>query len=357
METVLWVAGGTLLVLASLIEALVAVFHQDRGGIVTPLVHRVTWWSAMQLSRVVPAARRFLMALVGPVMITLHLVLWLSAFVVGFAMIYYPFLYEFISKDELPLRGFISSLYYSGSTGAVLGLGDISPRTPVMQMITVLEAGLGFALLTGTISYVLQAVSQLAARDQLIMRVLAETGGTGKGSDLFRRTLGEETLDDVHDRISTLVDSTQKLLQLMHESPHPVVFYRSERPYYDPEVTFQALAEMAMGTAILAQDPKYRRLKPVGEDFIYTTRGLYAILDKYYVKSSSLRQVQHLKSDSQPGGLIRFQQELASVSAVQADETPPEVQRLALLVASCLTQLESITYWNIEHENRFHAPF
>jgi hypothetical protein len=93
--------------------------------------------------------------------------MWAVAFVLGLSLVVWPNLEDYRSKPGLsrPL-GFIDAFYYSGVTVSVLGYGDITPTTGPLKVLAVAASGLGFAVLTGLVTYLVQVI-QAPARLRL----------------------------------------------------------------------------------------------------------------------------------------------------------------------------------------------
>jgi hypothetical protein len=95
-------------------------------------------------------------------MIPVSLAVWLTLEIVGFALLYHPGLLA--DGFDVPAGsepGLVLALYTSIVTLSTLGYGDVTPTAPLFQALTGLEALIGFALLTLTISYVLNVYSVL----------------------------------------------------------------------------------------------------------------------------------------------------------------------------------------------------
>ena len=67
--------------------------------------------------------------------------------------------------------GFLDDLYLSGTTFFTLGMGDVVPRVAVAKLITVGEAGLGFAFLAIMIGY-LPVIYQAFSRREIAISML-----------------------------------------------------------------------------------------------------------------------------------------------------------------------------------------
>ena len=83
--------------------------------------------------------------------------------------------------------GFFTDLYMSGTTFFTLGLGDVTPRTELARLITVIEAGLGFGFLAVVISYLPVLYGAFSAREVNISLLDARAGSPPSASEMLRR--------------------------------------------------------------------------------------------------------------------------------------------------------------------------
>ena len=95
--------------------------------------------------------------------------------------------------------GFLDDLYFSGSTFFTLGLGDAVPRVDLAKVMTVTEAGLGFAFLAIVIGY-LPVIYQAFSRREIAISMLDARAGSPPAAvellwrqrdDAERRGLGQ----------------------------------------------------------------------------------------------------------------------------------------------------------------------
>jgi hypothetical protein len=148
---------GALLIVLGLVDVFLTVLHYDGSSLFGPRVNRGTWWAVRTATAPLPRRwRSYLRCLGAPLMIPVSLAVWLSLEVVGFALLYLPGLqagqFHLVEGNE---PGFGLALYTSVVTLSTLGYGDVTPTAPPFHTLTGFEALIGFALLTLTISYIL----------------------------------------------------------------------------------------------------------------------------------------------------------------------------------------------------------
>src|SRR5205814_10318286 len=89
-----------------------------------------------------------------------------------------------------PLRAtgpFIDDLYISGTTFFTLGLGDVQPVGHVARLITVAEAGTGFAFLAIVVAYVPVLYQSFSRREAQLTLLDAWAGSPPAGAEVLRR--------------------------------------------------------------------------------------------------------------------------------------------------------------------------
>jgi hypothetical protein len=122
----------------------------------------------------------------GPSSLILLLMVWAATMVVGFALIFYsvdsPF-NDATTQGE-PLR---TDLYVSGTTIFTLGLGDVTPRSPLTRVIVVLEAGTGLGFLAVVMGYFPVLYGAFSRREVSISLLDARAGSPPTAAELMRR--------------------------------------------------------------------------------------------------------------------------------------------------------------------------
>lgn len=119
-------------------------------------------------------------------------VLWAVTVIVGWALMYWPHLsagFSFATGlTPTEHAGFLDAVYISIVTMATLGLGDIAPADGWLRILGPIEAVVGFALLTATVTWVLGIFPALARRRAVALRI----------SQLRRADVSERALSTPH---------------------------------------------------------------------------------------------------------------------------------------------------------------
>ncbi len=161
---------GVGLVMAALRDLFHTLWHPTRHAGLSRLVMTAMWSLARRLR-----ARRRVVGLVGPLAMVTVVGLWAAVIILGWAIIYWPYMpgaFTFTPGSRAAQHSaLLDSAYLSLVTVATLGLGDITPAAGWLRLASPLEALVGFALLTATVSWVLEVYPALTRRRVLAVRL------------------------------------------------------------------------------------------------------------------------------------------------------------------------------------------
>ena len=166
-------AAGAVLVLLTLRDVFYELFRPGGDGTLSRLLRRGAWRGFHALA----GRWRGALLLAGPAILVATIALWAAALAVGGALLIWPQLpegYRFASPLVGGLEtGFDTALYVSVVTLTTLGFGDVTPTTSALRLVAMLEASVGFALLTAGISWIQAVYPVLARRRALAERLTA----------------------------------------------------------------------------------------------------------------------------------------------------------------------------------------
>lgn len=169
-----WLAtvAGAALILAAERDVFHTLLHPSGSGTLSSQVLRIIWKTSHRLG-----ARA--VGLAGPIGIVSVIGFWTAFLAVGWALIYVPHLpAAFQYSSGVPARGgFAEAVYVSLVAMTTVGFGGIVAETAPLRLALVLEAMLGFALLTAAISWVLSIYPALGRRRSLAARIDILLGG------------------------------------------------------------------------------------------------------------------------------------------------------------------------------------
>jgi Ion channel len=187
----------------------------------------VTWkqWSrAAALFRTERRRERFL-AIFGPLSLLGLAGVWALGLLFGFAGLQWS-----AGSNLRPLRAtgrFVDDLYLSGTTFFTLGLGDVRPVGHLARLITVAEAGTGFAFLAIVIAYFPVLYQSFSRREAQLTLLDAWAGSPPAAVEVLRRLAARNELHALQSFLKDWEYWCSELLE-SHISYPAVAFFRSQ---------------------------------------------------------------------------------------------------------------------------------
>lgn len=229
MRTISAILGGVLIlfVLWEGFETVVLPRRVIRRIRLTRFFYRCTWLPfAAIVRRVLPSKHQeSYLGFFGPLSLPLLLGVWACGMVTGFGLLYWANAASFKALQGTP--GFLTVLYLSGTTFFTLGLGDITPITPLTRALTVIETGLGFGFLALVLSY-LPALNQSFARREVPITLLdARAGSPPTAVEMLRRHQTEEGKEALRQLLYEWEHWSAELLE-SHLSYPVLAYFRSQ---------------------------------------------------------------------------------------------------------------------------------
>ncbi|GEC08945.1 hypothetical protein SSP24_66000 [Streptomyces spinoverrucosus] len=264
---------GAGLVMVTLRDLFHTLWHPTRHGGLSRLVMTALWRLARRFR-----ARRRVVGLVGPLAMVTVVCMWASFIVLGWAIVYWPHMpgsFTFSPGSEAAQEpALVDSVYLSLVTVATLGLGDIAPGEGWLRLVSPLEAVMGFALLTATVSWVLEIYPALTRRRVLAIRLalLRDSDPTQQQLDC---TAGAVLLDSLATEVVRVrLDFTQY----------------AEAYYFHDGEDHSSLAAMIGYAAALAergQSAGRPEVRLAGDLLAGALRDLAAILDQRFLHTGA----------------------------------------------------------------------
>jgi hypothetical protein len=186
------------MVLRDAFETIVLPRRVQRRFRPTSLFYRTSWpvWRGVA-TRLPGRFRDGALGWFGPLSLLVLLALWAFGIVIAFGTLHWA-AGSALQRDGT-VAGFLDDLYFSGSSFFTLGLGDVVPRAALAKVLTVTEAGLGFAFLAIVIGY-LPVIYQAFSRREIAISMLDARAGSPPAAgellwrqrdDAERRGLGQ----------------------------------------------------------------------------------------------------------------------------------------------------------------------
>jgi ion channel len=193
---------------------------------------RRTWipWKKMAGCIRTPSLQQSFLGYYGPLSLIMLMVFWAVSLILGFALLQYGTGgHEQLGQEVIT---FDKILYHSGETFFTLGYGDIVPTTRIARLLSVLEAGMGFAFLGVVIGYLPVVYGSFSRREIQISMLDARAGSPPTASELLMRLVGasEETAIDQKVLDAVLRDWERWSAELLESGiSYPVLsFFRSQ---------------------------------------------------------------------------------------------------------------------------------
>lgn len=151
----------------------------------------IPWYFLARRMR--PGKRREgFLSVFGPLSVLILFGVWALGLILGFAMVQWA---AGSVMEPGGARPFRAELYMSGTSFFTLGLGDVTPRTPLARLVTVLEAGTGFGFLAVVISYLPVLYGAFSRREVNISLLDARAGSPPTAAELLRRHTRQQNLE------------------------------------------------------------------------------------------------------------------------------------------------------------------
>lgn len=154
---------GFVLIVAALHDMFHTLFHPSGRGAISEWISFRTWRAARRVFR----ARHSLLSLAGPISFVAIVTAWASLIIVGFALIYHPFLLSrFVMAPGLDIErhhSFFDAVNVSLGSLITVG-GDFNTHSRWLRFAMGVEAVMGFVLLTSSLSWVLSIYPVLEYR-------------------------------------------------------------------------------------------------------------------------------------------------------------------------------------------------
>ena len=225
-------AIGTALIVAVLWEAFETVVlprRVTRHFRFTRLYYRTVWrMSAAVLDRMRPGKRRdSYLGYFGPLSLLGLFAAWAVLLIFGFALVHWAAGSSvYVASPGLP-AGFWTDLYMSGTTFFTLGLGDVTPRSPLAHFVTVVESGMGFGFLALVIGYLPTTFQAFSQREVNITLLDARAGSPPSAVELLRRHESDHGRQALHELLRDWEQWSAELLE-SHLSYPVLCYFRSQ---------------------------------------------------------------------------------------------------------------------------------
>jgi hypothetical protein len=186
-----------------------------------------TWGRWRQVAQRIRSERRRerFLAIFGPLSLLGLASVWALGLVIGFGGVHWSVGSRLEPLDVV--HPFIDDLYMSGTTFFTLGLGDLHPVGRVARVITVAEAGTGFAFLAIVIAYFPVLYQSFSRREAQLTLLDAWAGSPPAAVEVLRRLAVRNELQALQSFLKDWEYWSSEVLE-SHISYPTVAFFRSQ---------------------------------------------------------------------------------------------------------------------------------
>ena len=216
------------IILQDAFESIVLPRRVSRRIRLARLFYTTTWSAWAASARKIHALDRqeYFLSYYGPLSLIMLLVIWALGLLLGFAAL------QWACGSALNALGqkaanFGTDLYMSGTTLFTLGLGDVTPRTDMARIVTVIESGTGLAFLALVLSYLPIIYQAFSRREVAISLLDAHAGSPPTAIELLRRHTHGQVMDELVEHLQDWEHWSADLLE-SHLSYPVLIYYRSQ---------------------------------------------------------------------------------------------------------------------------------
>jgi Ion channel len=206
-------------------ETLVLPRRVSRRVRLTRFYFRWSWslWKWIGGQRTGPFQETYL-SIYAPLSLLWLFAWWASGVVVGFALLAWGIGAPLAVEGTARLGTY---LYFSATTFVTLGLGDVTPASHAGRLLTVVEAGMGFAFLALAISYLPVMYQAFSRREARIAMLDQWAGSPPSGVELLRRAAQNGEIGSVGDLLGDWEVWSAEFLE-SHLSYPILAYFRSQ---------------------------------------------------------------------------------------------------------------------------------
>jgi hypothetical protein len=276
---------GAVLVLCVLLDIFLTVLYARIGahgasragaGFISLSVARASWWVFRQISRRLPVERDAAWSFCGGVTVVWLVLVWSALLTLGAGLILHPALGAEVRSSSSPhAHDVITALYVGGSSLSFASSSDFYPQTGPYRLLYLVNALIGTACISVTITYVLQIYNGVQQRNAPGLSLRAMTKDTADAAVLIAGLGPQGRFDTGYTVVANLAAGLTAVKEAHHL--YPLLFFY--RPYH-PASSIPQLAFVALDTVTLLRsaldDGQYRWLKESAA--VENLGGLAAIL-------------------------------------------------------------------------------
>lgn len=192
----------------------------------------------------------------APLMIGGILVVWSVLYIVGFALLYLPYVHDssvFWLSDVAPRAPLADALYFSAVSFLTTGYGDILPIHPLVRLLAVIQGAVGLTTLSLSVTYLLSVYPLISRKIGMAQSLNQETGGRADGVVLAERYVRDGRYEALAPRLAGINDELLRI-GLAH-GLYPVLYYVRPNEVHLSFVRVLAIVQGIVATFRYGLDP------------------------------------------------------------------------------------------------------
>lgn len=235
MDPILFAAGLTIVVLATVDSLWTSLWVDGGAGPLSARVARWTWRGFLAVA----SGRSRTLSLGGPTILVLTLSMWIGLLWLGWTLLFASGEPALVHSNDGSPTDWIDRIYFTAYTIVTLGLGDVVPVDGPWQIATTFATANGILLVTLGVSYVLSVVEAVVDKRRLAGTVME----LGRDPVTFVLTgWNGEDFSDLDPELQSLAHQLQRVSELHYA--YPILhYYHSWNPIRSAPMSVAILDE------------------------------------------------------------------------------------------------------------------
>jgi hypothetical protein len=279
--------AGVLIMALVLSDVFFTILYARAGTeLISHYVARLIWRSLHGIAS--NENKRHLFSYCGPLIVVALLVTWSVLLALGAALIIHPQLGTAVtnSNQDTP-ADFVTALYVAGSSLSIVGGSSFSPQSGGAKMLFLANSLIGTAVISLTITYLMQIYGALRGRNTLCLKIHSLSGESGDAADLLAHLFAKNELNAGYNNLSQLAAEMTDVKEAHHF--YPILFYfRFPEPYYSISRSCLVLLDaVALIRSALPTEADWLKQSGAVTQLSSTTRLLLHTLDSLLKRAAT----------------------------------------------------------------------
>jgi hypothetical protein len=270
---------GILMTLLGLLEGLWTTLWVDGNS--APFTSRFTTFTWNSFRAIFPSHKNKLLSLAGPFILLFTVLFWIVFLWFGWSFIFYSYPESLVVKADKSLPDFTDALWYVAYTMFTVGNGDFTPQGGLWQVLSSLVAFSGMAMVTLSITYILQVISAVANKRAFASQILS----IGKTPEEF---VSKQWTGNDFGAIELQLNSLSQQLSTLNEQhlAFPILhYYHAARGQKSQDIAVAVLDD-ALTIIDLAVEEKYKPAETILSSARQTVETFLETVKMAFIKAA-----------------------------------------------------------------------